>query len=47
MIYSRYKKETDKLKGRVIFAGRLADYNYFNMDQAVARALSVFEKEII
>lgn len=47
MIYSRYKKETDKLKGRVIFAGRLADYSYFNMDQAVARALSVFEKEII
>jgi UDP-galactopyranose mutase len=26
--------------------GRLADYQYYNMDQAVARALSVFEREM-
>jgi UDP-galactopyranose mutase len=31
----------------VIFAGRLADYSYYNMDQAVARALSCFEKQIV
>jgi UDP-galactopyranose mutase len=30
----------------VLFAGRLADYKYYNMDQAVARALAVFEKQI-
>jgi UDP-galactopyranose mutase len=31
----------------VIFAGRLADYSYYNMDQAVGRALSCFEKQIV
>ena len=28
----------------VVFAGRLADYMYYNMDQAVARALALFRK---
>lgn len=28
----------------VIFAGRLGDYRYYNMDQAVASALSIFSK---
>jgi UDP-galactopyranose mutase len=31
----------------VTFAGRLADYAYYNMDQAVGRALACFEKEIV
>ena len=44
-IYRKYQAEAAKLDS-VIFAGRLADYNYYNMDQAVARALSCFEKEI-
>jgi hypothetical protein len=30
----------------VFFAGRLADYKYYNMDQAVGRAMSLFEREI-
>jgi UDP-galactopyranose mutase len=30
----------------VIFAGRLADYKYYNMDQAVGRALKVFEQRV-
>lgn len=30
----------------VVFAGRLADYRYYNMDQAAHRALSVFERRI-
>lgn len=42
-LYERYLKETEKLKGKVLFAGRLADYKYYNMDQAVGRALKVFE----
>jgi UDP-galactopyranose mutase len=41
-----YRKEIDKLNGTVIFAGRLADYKYYNMDQAVQRALAIFEKKL-
>ena len=37
-----YLREAEKLKG-VFFAGRLGDYRYYNMDQAVARALKLFE----
>jgi len=43
--YNLYAKEAEKLNGSVLFAGRLADYKYYNMDQAVARALKVFEDE--
>jgi UDP-galactopyranose mutase len=39
-----YLKEAEKLKGTVLFAGRLGDYKYYNMDQAVIRALGIFEK---
>ena len=45
-VYAKYAKEAAKLRGTVLFAGRLADYKYYNMDQAVARALCLFEKEI-
>mgnify|MGYP001773276240 CR=1 FL=1 len=45
-IYNKYVKEINKLNGVAYFVGRLADYRYYNMDQIVARALSVFEKEI-
>ncbi|MGJ3223608.1 UDP-galactopyranose mutase [Geobacillus thermoleovorans] len=45
-LYNKYLNEAKKLNGQVIFAGRLADYKYYNMDQVVARALHVFEKEI-
>lgn len=45
-LYKKYQQEADKLEGRVVFAGRLADYQYYNMDQAVARALSLFERII-
>lgn len=46
-LYNLYLDEVRKLNGTVIFAGRLADYKYYNMDQVVARALSVFEKEVV
>ena len=42
-LYDLYAAEAAKLNGSVIFAGRLADYKYYNMDQAVARALKVFD----
>jgi len=41
--YRAYQKEAQKLK-HVFFAGRLADYRYYNMDQAVARALKLFRE---
>ncbi len=46
-IYKRYINEAKKLNGIVYFVGRLADYKYYNMDQIVARALNVFENEIV
>lgn len=45
-IYRKYQEEANKLRGSVIFLGRLADYKYYNMDQIAARALHVFEKQI-
>lgn len=44
-LLKKYRADADKL-GSVTFAGRLADYSYYNMDQAVGRALACFEKEI-
>lgn len=40
-IYEKYRSEALQLKN-VIFAGRLAEYKYYNMDQAVASALDKF-----
>jgi UDP-galactopyranose mutase len=45
-LYELYLKEASKLNGSVIFAGRLAEYKYYDMDQAALRALSLFEKEV-
>ena len=44
-ILKKYQADAAKLK-TIVFAGRLADYNYYDMDQAVARALSCFNKEV-
>lgn len=41
-----YLQKAKALEGKVWFAGRLGDYAYYNMDQACARALSLFEKQI-
>ena len=42
-IYEKYAQEAGELD-KVIFAGRLGDYKYYNMDQATGRALSLFER---
>jgi UDP-galactopyranose mutase len=42
-IYAKYKALADSTPG-VHFVGRLATYKYYNMDQIVAQALSVFSK---
>jgi UDP-galactopyranose mutase len=44
--YRRYEEEARRLKS-VVFAGRLADYQYYNMDQAIGRALTCFERELV
>ena len=42
-IYAKYKAEANKLVD-IHFVGRLANYKYFNMDQAFKNALDLFEK---
>jgi len=42
-IYAHYKAEADKLTD-VYFVGRLANYKYFNMDQAFKNALDLFDQ---
>jgi len=46
VLFKKYKEEADKLK-TVHFCGRLAEFKYYNMDQVVARALTVFRNEIM
>lgn len=41
-IYNRYKVEADK-HPNIHFVGRLANYKYFNMDQAFKNALDLFK----
>ncbi len=44
-IYAKYKQEAEKLeKNGVYFVGRLANYKYFNMDEAFHNALELFKK---
>jgi len=41
-VYRKYRDEAEKLHD-VTFVGRLASYQYYNMDQVVAQALKVFK----
>lgn len=41
-LYHKYLYEAEKLKN-VYFFGRLGDYKYYNMDEAIERAIEVFE----
>jgi UDP-galactopyranose mutase len=45
-LYARYAEAAAPLAGRVVFSGRLAEYRYYDMDQAVAHALTVFRNDI-
>ena len=42
-IYNKYKNLADETPG-VNFVGRLATYRYYNMDQVVAQALTLYKK---
>lgn len=44
-LFEKYQKEAEKLeKKNIYFVGRLANYKYFNMDQAFKNALDLFER---
>lgn len=47
-LYKQYQilaeQETEKQRRQIIFAGRLANYKYINMDQAIGMALDEFAK---
>lgn len=45
-LFRLYEAEARALAPKVLFVGRLADYQYYNMDQVVARALTLFDHEI-
>jgi UDP-galactopyranose mutase len=42
-LYEKYRRLADETPG-VHFVGRLATYRYYNMDQVVAQALTLFDK---
>lgn len=42
-LYARYKRLADETTG-VHFVGRLATYKYYNMDQVVAQALTLYKR---
>jgi UDP-galactopyranose mutase len=44
-LFKKYKDESEKLK-TVTFVGRLAQYQYYNMDQVIASALTVFDNRV-
>ncbi len=44
-LFQKYLKEAEKLKKQnIYFAGRLAEYKYYNMDEAVKSSLDLFNK---
>lgn len=44
-IFERYQQEAKRVKDRVIFCGRLADYKYYDMHLVIERALEVVAAE--
>jgi len=47
-LYKKYKKlaELEEKENNVYFVGRLANYKYFNMDEAITNALDFFDRFI-
>ena len=42
-LYRSYRKQADSYQN-IIFGGRLAEYRYYNMDQAILSAMNMFEE---
>jgi len=45
-LYLKYQKMAEKEEG-VTFVGRLANYKYFNMDDAILNALELFDRDTV
>ena len=45
-LYERYRALAREIADRVTFVGRLANYQYLNMDQVTAQALATFERMV-
>lgn len=45
-LYKKYKELADK-EENVIFGGRLGEYKYYDMDQVIAKALDMCEKDLV
>ena len=45
ILYAKYRKLADRERN-VIFGGRLGEYKYYDMDQVIAAALTMSEKEL-
>jgi UDP-galactopyranose mutase len=47
-LYEKYKELAEEEEGynNVYFVGRLANYKYFNMDQAILNAIALFNDKI-
>jgi UDP-galactopyranose mutase len=45
-LFKRYRALADEIADDVTFVGRLANYQYLNMDQVTAQALSTFERMV-
>ena len=43
-LYRRYQRLAEATTPDVLFAGRLGTYRYYNMDQVVAQALTLYSK---
>lgn len=44
-LYEKYKRLAEK-ETNILFVGRLANFKYFNMDQAIENALDIFDNKI-
>ena len=42
LLFSRYKQRAESMPN-VVFCGRLGEYKYYDMDQAIARAMFIVE----
>lgn len=45
-VYEAYRRLAEEEKKKVIFGGRLGEYQYYDMDQVVGRALEMAEREL-
>jgi UDP-galactopyranose mutase len=45
-LFARYRERADAIPGLLI-CGRLGEYRYYEMDQAIARAFVLFERELV